>query len=173
MPFKPPLTRAEKRADGSWIVENGYALGAMHRSIAHLLAQRAAEHPDRPLIAQRVVGADMKTGDWRFMTYGEANARADRVVPPSGYTATLTLLTAGAMAFLAVFALALSLSTGHLADRWTGALARTATVRISAPADQLETQLPHDPAYGKSGDRTHDHAASAEKPWRARVCGVI
>jgi cell division transport system permease protein len=33
-------------------------------------------------------------------------------VPPTGFTATLTLFTAGAMAFLAVFALALSLAAG-------------------------------------------------------------
>lgn len=66
--------------------------------------------------------------------------RADRVVPPSGYTATLTTFTAAAMAFLAVFALALSLATGRLADRWAGALAKTATVRISAPADQIDAQ---------------------------------
>ncbi|MBL9010934.1 MAG: AMP-binding protein [Alphaproteobacteria bacterium] len=79
LPMLPPVTRAQKRADGSWIIENGYELGPMHRSIAHLLEQRAAAHPDRPLIAQRVVGPDMKTGDWRFMTYGEANARADQV----------------------------------------------------------------------------------------------
>ena len=32
---------------------------------------------------------------------------ADRAVPPTGFTATLTLFTAAAMAFLAVFALAL------------------------------------------------------------------
>lgn len=65
---------------------------------------------------------------------------ADQVVPPTGLTATLTGLTAGAMAFLAVFALALSLATGQLADRWAGALAQTATVRISAPAEQMQTQ---------------------------------
>lgn len=65
---------------------------------------------------------------------------ADRVVPPTGFTAQLTLLTAAAMAFLAVFALALSMATGRLADRWSEALARSATVRISAPADQLEAQ---------------------------------
>lgn len=34
--------------------------------------------------------------------------QADRVVPPSGFTAQLTLFAAGVMAFLAVFALALS-----------------------------------------------------------------
>lgn len=66
---------------------------------------------------------------------------ADRVVPPSGFTAQLTLFTAGAMAFLAVFALALSLASGRLADRWASALAGTATIRISAPPEQLDTQV--------------------------------
>jgi cell division transport system permease protein len=66
--------------------------------------------------------------------------QADRVVPPTGYTARLTTFSAGAMAFLAVFALALSLATGRLADRWSAELARTATVRISAPAGQMEAQ---------------------------------
>ena len=42
----------------------------------------------------------------------------DRVVPPSGFTAQLSLLTSGAMAFLAVFAMALSFATGRLADQW-------------------------------------------------------
>jgi cell division transport system permease protein len=66
--------------------------------------------------------------------------KADRVVPPSGYTARLTTFTAASMAFLAVFALAMSLATGRLADRWSAELARTATVRISAPEGQLEAQ---------------------------------
>jgi len=65
---------------------------------------------------------------------------ADRVVPPTGYTANLTVLTAAAMAFLAVFALALSLATGRLADRWSSALARSATIRISTPPEQLDAQ---------------------------------
>jgi cell division transport system permease protein len=65
---------------------------------------------------------------------------ADRVVPPSGATAWLTSFTAGAMAFLAVFALALSLAAGRLANRWSEALAQTATVRISAPEGQLDAQ---------------------------------
>ncbi|TCP44459.1 cell division protein FtsX [Rhodovulum marinum] len=65
---------------------------------------------------------------------------ADRIVPPSGFTARLTQFTAAAMAFLAVFALALSLAAGRLADHWGEALARTATVRISAPEGQMATQ---------------------------------
>ena len=66
--------------------------------------------------------------------------QADRVVPPSGHTAWLTSFTAGAMAFLAVFALALSLAAGRLADRWSDALERTATIRLAAPEDQMELQ---------------------------------
>jgi cell division transport system permease protein len=65
---------------------------------------------------------------------------ADRVVPTTGHTAWLTSFTAGAMTFLAVFALALSLASGRLANRWAEALARTATIRISAPADQMAVQ---------------------------------
>ncbi|MDG1769338.1 MAG: cell division protein FtsX [Yoonia sp.] len=67
--------------------------------------------------------------------------QADRAVPPTGFTARLTLFTAGAMAFLAVFAMALSLATGRLADRWSAELARTSTLRITAPADQADAQL--------------------------------
>jgi cell division transport system permease protein len=66
--------------------------------------------------------------------------KADRVVPPSGFTARLTTFTAASMAFLAVFALALALATGRLAGRWTAELARTATVRISAPDGQMDAQ---------------------------------
>ncbi len=64
----------------------------------------------------------------------------DSVVPPSGPTAWLTSFTAAAMTFLAVFALALSLASGRLAERWAGALERTATVRLSAPEDQIDLQ---------------------------------
>lgn len=69
---------------------------------------------------------------------GDTNA--DRVVPPSGFTSRLTSFTAGAMAFLTVFALALSLATGRLADRWDAELARTSTIRISAPEGQMAAQ---------------------------------
>ncbi len=70
-----------------------------------------------------------------------SDPQVERVVPPSGAAARLTGLVAGAMAFLAVFALALSLAAGRLADRWETTLARTATVRISAPADQMTLQI--------------------------------
>lgn len=66
---------------------------------------------------------------------------ADRIVPPSGAAAWLTAGTAAAMAFLAVFALALALASGRLADRWSAALERTATVRISAAPEQMEAEV--------------------------------
>ena len=65
---------------------------------------------------------------------------ADRAVPPTGYTARITTVTATAMAILAVFALALALATERMANRWTGELARTSTLRISAPPDQTAAQ---------------------------------
>lgn len=69
------------------------------------------------------------------------DAQADRVVPPTGFTARLTIFASAAMAFLAVFALALTLATGRLADRWGEALAKSATIRISAPVDQMDAQI--------------------------------
>ncbi|MCU0907007.1 MAG: cell division protein FtsX [Rhodobacteraceae bacterium] len=64
-----------------------------------------------------------------------------RIVPPSGAVARLTPLTAAAMAFLAVLALAVALAAGRIADRWETGLAGTATVRISAPPDQMAAQV--------------------------------
>jgi len=100
------------------------------------------------------------------------DGHAGRVVPPSGFTATLTLFTAAAMAFLAVFALALSLATGRLADRWGNELARTATVRISAPEGQMAAQTEAalrvlDTTTGVAGARALDDAEQAAllAPW--------
>ena len=66
--------------------------------------------------------------------------QADRVVPPTGFTAQLTLFAAAAMAFLSVFALALSFAAGRLAVRWGEELAQSATIRIVAPLDQRAAQ---------------------------------
>ncbi|WP_246003807.1 cell division protein FtsX [Histidinibacterium lentulum] len=70
----------------------------------------------------------------------KGDPHADRVVPPTGFTARLTVFTSAAMAFLAVFALALSMATGRLADRWAEELARSSTLRISAPEGQVAAQ---------------------------------
>ncbi|MFK7877961.1 MAG: cell division protein FtsX [Paracoccaceae bacterium] len=66
---------------------------------------------------------------------------AGRIVPPTGYTANLTVFAAAAMAFLAVFAMALSLAAGRLAQRWGDELASGATVRIVAPLEQQSAQV--------------------------------
>jgi cell division transport system permease protein len=97
---------------------------------------------------------------------------ATRIVPPSGHTAWLTSFTAGAMAFLAVFALALSLASGRLADRWSQALERTATVRLSAPSDQLDQQtqavlnvLATTPGIASARALTDDAQRNLLSPW--------
>ncbi len=96
----------------------------------------------------------------------------DRVVPPSGPTAWLTTLTSAAMAFLAVFALALALASGRLADRWSEGLADSATIRISAPADQmaLQTQTVLDllattPGVGSARALTDEEQRALLEPW--------
>jgi cell division transport system permease protein len=80
----------------------------------------------------------MSRGPIRAFVLGDPLAA--RVVPPSGFTAQLTLFVSAAMAFLAVFALALSLASGRLADRWAEELALSATLRINAPLDQRAAQ---------------------------------
>lgn len=69
-----------------------------------------------------------------------AEGIAERVVPATGFTASLTLVASAAMAFLAVLTLALALAAGDLANRWEQELAGTATIRISAPSGQREAQ---------------------------------
>lgn len=100
------------------------------------------------------------------------DAQADRVVPPSGFTAQLTVFAAGAMAFLAVFALALSLASGRLADRWADELARAATLRISAPAEQRAAQteaaltiLRQTPGVASARALSEDEQAALLAPW--------
>ena len=77
----------------------------------------------------------------RFLELLVGDPQADRAVPPTGFTAALTFLSAAAMAFLAVFALALSLAAGRLADRWSAELTKTSTLRISAPEGQMHAQI--------------------------------
>jgi feruloyl-CoA synthase len=79
LPQKPPSVDVTRKPDGTIYVRSRYPLGDMHRSIAHLLETRAAEHPERNLIAERTPLPGGKLGDWRFITYGEANTRASAV----------------------------------------------------------------------------------------------
>lgn len=75
-----------------------------------------------------------------LLDFAIGDAQAEKAVPPTGFTVRLTIFSAAAMAFLVVFALALSLASGRLASRWSDELARSATVRISAPSEQMAAQ---------------------------------
>ncbi|MFM2356115.1 MAG: hypothetical protein RLZZ528_1851 [Pseudomonadota bacterium] len=98
--------------------------------------------------------------------------KSARVVPPTGFTATLTTLTSAAMAVLAVFAIALSLASGRLAERWATALTDTATIRIAAPAEQLDAQttavlraLDSTPGVTEARAMTAEETAALLEPW--------
>jgi cell division transport system permease protein len=76
------------------------------------------------------------------------------------------------MAFLCVFALALSLASGRLADRWSDALARTATIRLAAPPDQMQAQtdavlalLATTPGIASARALTDDENRALLEPW--------
>ena len=107
-----------------------------------------------------------------FLALLRGDARADRMVPPTGTAATLTVGAAAAMGFLAVFAMALALASGRLAERWSGALARTATVRVEAPADEVEGQvravltvLDQTPGVASARALTAEERAALLAPW--------
>jgi len=109
-------------------------------------------------------------GSIRSLFLGDTQAA--RVVPPSGFTAHLTLFVSGAMAFLVVFALALSLASGRLADRWAEELARSATLRINAPFDQRVAQteaalqiLRQTPGVASARAFSEEEQAALLAPW--------
>ncbi len=108
--------------------------------------------------------------DWASVLVGDP--RADRMVPKTGFTVQLTVFSAAAMAFLAVFAVALSLATERLADRWSAELARTSTLRISAPQDQIAAQteaalrvLQTTPGVGSARALSDDEQIALLEPW--------
>ncbi len=114
----------------------------------------------------------MKLDPTRIVEFLTGDAQADRIVPPTGFTARLTQFSAGAMAFLCVFALALSLATGRLAARWGDELARSSTIRISAPAEQVAAQteaalrlLETTPGVKSARALTADEQADLLAPW--------
>ncbi len=79
LPQKPPALDITRKDDGTIYIASQYPLGQMHRSIAHLLEERAAAHPDRNFIAERTPMPDGSRGDWRFITYGEADKQASAI----------------------------------------------------------------------------------------------
>ena len=68
LPMKGPDVSVERRADGSIVITSNHAPGEGPRSIAHLFAQKAGEHPERPYLKQR----EPNHGPWRQVSYGEA-----------------------------------------------------------------------------------------------------
>lgn len=112
--------------------------GGRNPTAAALTARLRTMAARAPKLAKRDLKAlDMATL-WKGLI-GRQAGLADRIVPPD-HSARLTVFAAAVMAFLAVFALALSLATGRLAERWSAGLAHTVTVRISAPSGQIEAQ---------------------------------
>ena len=108
----------------------------------------------------------------RLLEFLAGDPQADRAVPPTGFTARLTVLSAASMAFLAIFALALSLATGRLADRWSAELAKTSTLRISAPQDQMDAQtraaltvLQSTPGVAEARPLSADEQRALLAPW--------
>jgi cell division transport system permease protein len=76
------------------------------------------------------------------------------------------------MAFLAVFALALSLASGRLADRWSQALAQSSTIRLSAPEAEIEAQtwavltvLEQTPGVDSARALSDDEQRALLEPW--------
>ena len=119
---------------------------------------------------RRPAGARVRVG--RLFSLLAGDPQADRAVPPTGFTAWLTTFTAGAMAFLAVFTLALSLATDRLADRWSAELARTSTLRISAPDEQVAAQtaravqvLSETPGVASARALSADEQRALLEPW--------
>src|SRR6266481_9559385 len=79
LPQKAPDIEVRRMPDGTVYIDSNHKLGLQHRSIAHLFAERAGKHPTRNFIGERVALEGGKTGDWRFITYGEAFARATAI----------------------------------------------------------------------------------------------
>jgi feruloyl-CoA synthase len=79
LPMKPPAVESDRRTDGTVYISSRYPLGEMHRSIAHLFEARAKAHPERRFIAERTPLPGGGTGDWRHVSYGGMNARADAI----------------------------------------------------------------------------------------------
>ncbi len=70
--FATPDIAIERRDDGTTILRSRHGAPDPEPSITAVLRTRAAEHPDRPLAAQRD-----KDDRWVTLTYGEAKQRSD------------------------------------------------------------------------------------------------
>lgn len=108
---------------------------------------------------------------WRGL-FGRDAGAADRIVPPTGATAGLVIGTSAAMALLAVFALALAMATGRMAERWSEGLAQSLTIRLTAPPDTMEAQtrtvmdiLATTPGLGEARQVSDAEMQELLQPW--------
>jgi len=74
--FPSAAMRVEHRADGTLIVTPELALAPYCCNLPEELARRAALHPDRPYLAERLQGTD---SPWSRASYAEVNARTRAV----------------------------------------------------------------------------------------------
>ncbi|MEO1491699.1 MAG: FtsX-like permease family protein [Pseudomonadota bacterium] len=63
------------------------------------------------------------------------------IVPVEGWSAPLTAMIAAAMGFLAVLTLVAAMAADRLATEWRADLAGVATVRVSAPPDEMDDKV--------------------------------
>jgi feruloyl-CoA synthase len=68
LPYKGPNIEVTRGEGGVVYLRSREALGPTARSIPHILDEKAALHPDRPWLKQRLPNH----GPWRQVTYGEA-----------------------------------------------------------------------------------------------------
>jgi feruloyl-CoA synthase len=69
-----PSVVVDRREDGTIYMSSGHPIGEVPQSVAHLLAERAAQHPVRPFLRQRDAA-----GEWRTATYGDVLTAAEGI----------------------------------------------------------------------------------------------
>ena len=82
--FTPPDTEMHRRPDGTIVLSSRIHLPDPEPSITAVLRKRAAQHPERPLAAQR----DGENG-WTTLTYAEALRKAGVEVSEREYPGML------------------------------------------------------------------------------------
>ena len=122
-----PAVTVERRDNGEIILSSPYPCGPLPRSGVHLLLERAAEFPDRILIAERQADA------WQYLTYAEAVAGCRHVAQ--------WLLDQGASVQRPLAILSGS-SIKHFLMAWGALFARVPYVPVSLSYSSVAGALP-------------------------------